>query len=259
MKHSRNTSIQMAFSCRKARIMRRLPILSVFRSCTHTSPYSPVESSLSDDEGGDEDTDDAAVGRSFSFPDLDQRIRQIIREYGAVFPKLNFSSPKVSPSHERLSPFTSNSAPVVGCIMGVTTILPPQMHGSVRCLPLVKIIGLRSSRSEHQHRVRRVSIRYLESTLVSTRACPAEMASHRQEPRVQVFRSRRPSHRCVPISPSLNGRPKDRAHAGISQRDTNFYDFMNEPQTQQKIVEALQRLWEDDIKSKWLGQQDCAC
>lgn len=34
---------------------------------------------------------------------------------------------------------------------------------------------------------------------------------------------------------------------------------MNEPQTQQKIVEALQRLWEDNIKSEWHGQQDCAC
>ncbi|KAG1864544.1 D123-domain-containing protein [Suillus tomentosus] len=43
---------------------------------------------------------------------------------------------------------------------------------------------------------------------------------------------------------------------GISQRDTNFYDFMNEPQTQNKIVETLQRFWEDKIKSDWHGQQD---
>jgi hypothetical protein len=40
-----------------------------------------------------------AVGRSFSFPDLDDRIRQTIREYGVVFPKLNFSSPQVSLFH----------------------------------------------------------------------------------------------------------------------------------------------------------------
>jgi hypothetical protein len=51
----------------------------------------------------------------------------------------------------------------------------------------------------------------------------------------------------------------DDACAGISQRDTNFYDFMNEPQTQSKIVETLQRFWEEKIKSKWHGQQDCMC
>jgi hypothetical protein len=57
---------------------------------------SLAESSLSDQEDEDDNDDDAAVGRSFSFPDLDERIRQAITEYGAVFPKLNFSSPKVS-------------------------------------------------------------------------------------------------------------------------------------------------------------------
>ncbi|KAG1749243.1 hypothetical protein EDB19DRAFT_1942126 [Suillus lakei] len=43
------------------------------------------------------------VGRSFPFPDLDELRRQIIKEYGAVFPKLNFSSPKgcqCDPSNE---------------------------------------------------------------------------------------------------------------------------------------------------------------
>ena len=37
----------------------------------------------------------------FAFPELDDKIRQAILEYGAVFPKLNFSSPRVSvpPSH----------------------------------------------------------------------------------------------------------------------------------------------------------------
>ncbi|KAG1717886.1 D123-domain-containing protein [Suillus lakei] len=43
---------------------------------------------------------------------------------------------------------------------------------------------------------------------------------------------------------------------GISQRDMNFYDFRNEPETQQKIVEALQCLLEEKIMSKWHGQQN---
>lgn len=78
--------------------MRRSAIFSVFLLCSLS--YSPAQSSLSDDEDGDDGSvDDAAVGRSFSFPDLDERIRQTIREYGAVFPKLNFSSPKVRLFH----------------------------------------------------------------------------------------------------------------------------------------------------------------
>jgi hypothetical protein len=34
---------------------------------------------------------------------------------------------------------------------------------------------------------------------------------------------------------------------------------MNEPQTQSKIVETLQRFWKDKIKSKWHGHQNCKC
>ncbi|KAG1847306.1 cytoplasmic protein [Suillus subalutaceus] len=31
----------------------------------------------------------------------------------------------------------------------------------------------------------------------------------------------------------------------VSQRDTNFYDFVNEPEARQKIIKALQRPWEN--------------
>jgi hypothetical protein len=58
----------------------------------------PVESTLSDDEhdedSGDDDDDDS-TRKHYAFPDLDLSIRQCVKEYEAVFPKLNFSSPKV--------------------------------------------------------------------------------------------------------------------------------------------------------------------
>ena len=57
----------------------------------------PAESTLSDDEGGgEEEEEDEEPRKKFSFPELDQRIRSVVAEYGAVFPKLNFSSPRVS-------------------------------------------------------------------------------------------------------------------------------------------------------------------
>jgi hypothetical protein len=50
---------------------------------------------LEDDNDHDCDSDDEATAK-YSFPELDAQIRATIDEYGgAVFPKLNFSSPKV--------------------------------------------------------------------------------------------------------------------------------------------------------------------
>jgi hypothetical protein len=62
--------------------------------------HSSSQSTLSDDEDEVEDSasePDSEYGRErFVFPELDKQIRQAISEYGAVFPKLNFSSPRVS-------------------------------------------------------------------------------------------------------------------------------------------------------------------
>jgi hypothetical protein len=56
----------------------------------------PASSTLSDSED-DETLEDVQEesSRKYAFPELDAKIRQTIKEYGAVFPKLNFSSPKV--------------------------------------------------------------------------------------------------------------------------------------------------------------------
>lgn len=56
-----------------------------------------MESSLSDDEAEDDsdDEDDEPPRRKFAFPELDKQIRDAVAQYGAVFPKLNFSSPRV--------------------------------------------------------------------------------------------------------------------------------------------------------------------
>lgn len=62
----------------------------------------PVESTLSDgEEQSDDDEDENDEGeeeeerRKFAFPELDTQIREAVSRYGAIFPKLNFSSPRV--------------------------------------------------------------------------------------------------------------------------------------------------------------------
>jgi hypothetical protein len=46
-------------------------------------------------EGDEGDMDDTTSRKQFSFPELESQIKKCIDEYGSVFPKLNFSSPKV--------------------------------------------------------------------------------------------------------------------------------------------------------------------
>jgi hypothetical protein len=75
-----------------------VPILNIH------SIASPAESSLSDtedeDEGKEEESEEEDNSPPFSFPGLDAEIRRCIQQYdGGVFPKLNFSSPRVSQSY----------------------------------------------------------------------------------------------------------------------------------------------------------------
>ncbi|RXW24480.1 hypothetical protein EST38_g1330 [Candolleomyces aberdarensis] len=58
------------------------------------SENAPPESTLSDDEGEGNDGSDEEGGPSYAFPELDAKIRECINQYGAVFPKLNFTSPR---------------------------------------------------------------------------------------------------------------------------------------------------------------------
>ncbi|KAG0700464.1 cytoplasmic protein [Suillus ampliporus] len=184
------------------------------------SENAPAESSLSDeeDEDGSDDIDDAAVGRSFSFPDLDERIRQAIKEYGAVFPKLNFSSPK-----------------------DASWVLLPS--SPLKCTSPSDVYILLKSSDFVSHDLS------IDTVFEGCQYDPSNPPSYELE---LVLR------KWYPIDRSREFRcfVREGCLIGISQRDTNFYDFMNEPRTQQKIVEALLRLWEENIKFKWLGHQD---
>jgi hypothetical protein len=84
-----------------------------------TIPSRPPRSTLEDDNAdhdSDSDNDGEAIASAavrYAFPELDAQIRAVIEDYGgAVFPKLNFSSPKVRPHFvhvtSRRSPHVSN-------------------------------------------------------------------------------------------------------------------------------------------------------
>ena len=55
-------------------------------------------STLSDDEVSDDEdaSEPSSFDKIYEFPELDAKIRQVIDEYDAVFPKLNWTAPQVS-------------------------------------------------------------------------------------------------------------------------------------------------------------------
>jgi hypothetical protein len=79
----------------KSTIIRPLP--SDFREYLESDGvFVPGEDDDLEDSEAEADVDvDTPPRKRFSFPGLDVRIQECIDEYEAVFPKLNFSSPKV--------------------------------------------------------------------------------------------------------------------------------------------------------------------
>ncbi|KAG2153021.1 D123-domain-containing protein [Suillus bovinus] len=182
---------------------------------SHSLPtLSPAESSPSHQE----DEDDAAVGRTFSFPDLDEGIRQIIKEYGATFPKLNFSSPK-----------------------DASWVLPPS--SPLKCTSPSDVYILLKSSDFTSHDLS------IDTVFEGCECDPSNPPSYQLE---LVLR------KWYPIDKSREFRcfVREGRLIGISQRDTNFYEFMNEPQIQNKIVETLGRFWNEKIKTEWHGQDN---
>lgn len=174
-----------------------------------------AEGTLAEDEDDSHST--SSSGGQFSFPELDAQIRRAINEYGAVFPKLNFSSPRdaawvLSPSSPlkctspadvylllKSSDFVTHDISVERVFEGCNTDDPPNY----------------------------------ELELVLRKWYP-------------IDRSR--EVRCFVRSDVL---------LGISQRDTNFYDYMVNPDTQNIIRSTVHKFWADNIKPRWpLAQKD---
>ena len=51
--------------------------------------------------------------------------------------------------------------------------------------------------------------------------------------------------------------PSSTSYVAISQRDTNFYEFWNDPNTQAKVSSAVQDFWRTNILPKWTSSEDC--
>ncbi|KAJ7505370.1 D123-domain-containing protein [Mycena galericulata] len=180
-----------------------------------------LPSELSDDEEEDEDQDSDGEGparRQFAFPALDLQIRACIETYGAVFPKLNFSSPK-----------------------DASWILPAS--SPLKCTSPADVYMLLKSSDFITHDLTRASV--FDGCSASADPGPEyelELVLRKWYP---VDRSR--ELRCFVRQNTL---------LGLSQRDTNYYDFLNDPPTRAGIVSSVRGFWEKNIRSKWETPQD---
>jgi len=171
----------------------------------------PAQSTLSDDDDNEDEEDG---GRRFSFPELDAKVRKCIKEYGAIFPKLNFSSPK-----------------------DASWILPAS--SPLKCTSPADIYLLLKSSDFVSHDLSKETV--FEGCGVSTASdltltYELELVLRKWYP---IDRSR--ELRCFVRQEHL---------LGISQRDPNYYEYLNESSTQDKVTATVKQFWETNVKGK---------
>ncbi|KIL67823.1 hypothetical protein M378DRAFT_980458 [Amanita muscaria Koide BX008] len=173
----------------------------------------PFHSELADNS----DEEDVDEGPRFAFPELDAKIRECIMEYGAVFPKLNFSSPK-----------------------DASWILPAS--SPLKCTSPADVYMLLKSSDfiAHDLDVNRV----FDVSTAADAAPPYELEL--------VLRKWYP----VDKSRELRCFVRKNRLLGIAQRDTNYYEYLNDPETKGKLVSAVKTYWESKVRTRWKANED---
>ncbi|KAJ6619454.1 D123-domain-containing protein [Mycena sp. CBHHK59/15] len=188
----------------------------------------PAQSTLSDEDDDESDAEDSdeddAPRRRFAFPVLDAQIRACIKTYGAVFPKLNFSSPK-----------------------DAAWLLPAS--SPLKCTAPVDVYMLLKSSDFVTHDLTAASV---------FTGCDFDLSSSSSSPDAAPYALELVLRKWYPVDRSRELRCFVRQNTllGISQRDTNYYDFLNDEPTKARIVSSVRGFWETHIKPKWGTPQD---
>lgn len=205
---------------------------------------SELSDSDSDEERGDtsssgSDSDDEPA-KQFSFPQLDAEIRSVLSRYdGAVFPKLNWSSPQdaawmipgqnlkcQNPADVYLllksSDFISHDLDHAfdDCDDDDSASLSPNLNESVAALNID------------------------DST-------PVPSALSNQQPPPFSFELVLKKWFDMPKSQEWRCFVRDRQLIGISQRDTTFYDFLQGEPAKQQIREQIYNFWDETVRTEF--------
>ncbi|KAG6836107.1 hypothetical protein H0H93_011334, partial [Arthromyces matolae] len=174
--------------------------LDVENSLLTLSGLSDVE-----DDSDEEEDEDRVV---FAFPELDAQIRQSIKEWEGVFPKLNFSSPR-----------------------DASWILPAS--SPLKCTSPAEVYLLLKSSDFITHDLT------VENVFDG---CEDPSPSYELELVLRKWYA-------MDRSRELRCFVRDNNLIAISQRDHNYYDFLNDPLTKSSIAQTVQTYWEKNIRT----------
>ncbi|GAA5865730.1 hypothetical protein JCM8547_002759 [Rhodosporidiobolus lusitaniae] len=225
-----------------------------------SGPMGVSELSDSDEEDEEEeeqdsdDSDDDEPVRQFSFPHLDAEIRSVLERYdGAVFPKLNWSSPQdaawmipgqnlkcQTPADVYLllksSDFISHDLDhaLDDCVDYPPSSNPPSSERSTS-----------SSFAQPAPELDEQDLARL--TISSSSAGPASPTPRRLPYCMELVLKKWFD---MPKSQEWRCFVREGVFLGISQRDTTFYDFLQPAQVQQDLRNQLLAFWENDFRPK---------
>ncbi|TFK52520.1 cytoplasmic protein [Heliocybe sulcata] len=162
----------------------------------------------------DGDSDDSHPGTKYAFPELDAQIRQAIAEYDGVFPKLNFSSPR-----------------------DASWILPA--GSPMKCTSPADVYMLLKSSDFISHDLDEENV---------FDGCEPPSGSQPEPYALELV-----LRKWYSVDPSRELRcfVRQGRLIGISQRDMNYYEYLNEPDTSRRVLGSVREFWEQNIKGKW--------
>ncbi|KAF8340548.1 cytoplasmic protein [Cantharellus anzutake] len=208
----------------KATVIRALPsnfreyLLSDGVTLPKGSENALQTSTLSDDElSGDEELSmSTEISPIYEFPELDAKIREIIDEYTAVFPKLNWTSPQ-----------------------DASWVLVPS--SPLKCTSPADVYLLLKSSD--------FIIHDLEPERVFE-GCGLDIQAN-----VPSYELELVLKKWYPVEGPREIRCfiRDGRLIALCQRDPNFFDFLNEPSTFEQIRQTALRFWTEKVKDTWTG------
>ncbi|WVQ73443.1 hypothetical protein IAR50_003015 [Cryptococcus sp. DSM 104548] len=165
------------------------------------------------------DASSSSIPPVYRLPKLNAAIREAIKVFGgAVFPKLNWTSPK-----------------------DAAFILPQASYGPLHCTTPSDIYLLLKSSDFVTHDIDPATA---HSGLDS--GDPALERKPKIELVLKKFESLNPSR-------EVRGFVRENVLVGISQRDMNFYDHLQPQEIRDKIVQTVKEFWLDEIRDNYEG------
>ncbi|GAA6041124.1 hypothetical protein JCM8097_004127 [Rhodosporidiobolus ruineniae] len=212
-------------------------------------------SELSDSEDEDEEEQDSdsdsedEPARQFSFPHLDAEIRTVLDRYdGAVFPKLNWSSPQDAAWMIPGQNLKCQTPADVYLLLKSSDFISHDLdHAFDNCVDYTPsssspVDPTASSSSPNEEDLARLS-------LSDSSAAEAGSASARRR-RPYEFELVLKKWFDMPKSQEWRCFVREGVFLGISQRDTTFYDFLQPAQVQEDLRHQLRSFWETELRDK---------